>query len=589
MISQQSDSQVFMTPSSSDRGDSTIMSGGVESQTVGQQYANGFDIKDPVELLFLVDEDIQKGSKNGGVDIHPWQAQFMIDFADERHTKDHPFIAEVNAANGSGKDKYILAACAVWLCMRYTKARVAATNGSGTQLDGQTAFHIENLARKVNKKFGIQIWKINYRYFECNHLDGEHKDDTANNSTIDLFATDEAGKAEGYHPAEAGARFAIFASEAKSIPDTIFTALTRCNGFTHRVDVSSPGNVTGYFYTQWNLAIDRKLLKDVKDCPPTKKLRWKITAYDCPHITENEIELFAQGLLSQGGRNSPTFKSGMLAEFGSGEEMTVIQYGHVNRCKVKKVEWMQEQFNHAGLDLNSGGGAESVLKVRNGNKVIATESFKFQDTTDNEDYCEELFFKHGLDNQTSLIWADCCGAGYPQLCTLRKRGWNNIRFFDSRNASSRPKVYKNIITEMWFEFGLLVQRAEIILDGDELTEVQLVTRYYKIAQNLVHQLLSKLEQKSKGFPSPDRADALVYAFIGYKTPYKPVVVSNEQAPVKRRLIERPVGRFHQKVILSEDRQSTINRRIGIRPDMSYLQEQLDQINRTKQQIVEPNK
>jgi len=63
----------------------------------------GVDIKDPVELLYLLDDKIG----NGSIVLHDWQIQFMLDFADRRHTKDSPFQAEVLACNGSGKDKYV--------------------------------------------------------------------------------------------------------------------------------------------------------------------------------------------------------------------------------------------------------------------------------------------------------------------------------------------------------------------------------------------------------------------------------------------------------------------------------------------------
>lgn len=572
MISQQPDNRNGV-PSGGlglpSNGDS-VSSSGMQSQAVelpsvpDDRYANGFDLKDPIELLYLVDKDIAAGIDT----LHAWQVQFMVDFADPRNNKNHPFMAEVCAANGSGKDKYILATCIVWMCMRYTQAYGVATNGSGQQLDAQTEFHIRQLCEKVNSTLGFAIWKCNYRSYKC----------TVTRSVIELFATDEPSKAEGYHPMESSTKLAIFASEAKSIPDKIFEALTRCTGFSYWVDVSSPGLPSGYFFNQFTMAIDRRELKDIKDCPPTERVKWKITAYDCPHITENQIELVAKGLAAQGGRNSVVFKSSMLAEFGTVDEMTVISYSHIHRCKAQPPKWIQESGNVGGLDLNAGGSAESVLKVRNGNKLIATEAFKFEDTTDNEDYCEDLFYKYELDNPESIIWGDCCGAGYPQLCTLRKRGWSNIRFFDSRHASRRPKVYTNIVTEMWFEIALLFQRAEIILDGDMLTETQLCTRYYKINLKLQHQLLSKLEQKSMGHASPDRADALVYCFIGYKSPYRIQVPTEENAPVKRTPFKKPVGRFTQQMVVDTKANDSIAKRFGKRPDMTYLQQQLDQLN-----------
>lgn len=532
------------------------------------QPCEGFDFKDPVEMLFFVDEDISSGRTV----LHGWQVQFMVDFADERNLKTHPFQAEVCACNGSGKDMYILAVCAVWLCMRNKMACVAATNGSGTQLDTQTAFHIENLCKKVNSKFGFEVWRIRYRYFEC----------LATESKIDLFATDEANKAEGFHPSKSGAKFAIFASEAKAIPDEIFTALTRCNGYTHRVDVSSPGLPAGYFFNQCAVAIDRKELKDVKDCPPVERIKYHITAYDCPHLTEVDIENTARGLLAQGGRNSPVFKSSILAEFGTTDEMTVISYTHVHRCKAKPPEWIREPFNKAGLDL-SAGGAENVLKIRNGNKVLGTEAFRFEDTEDTIDYLEELFVKWDLKHPESLIWGDCCGIGEPMLRALKKRkGNSNIRFFDSRNGSTRPKVYFNRITEMWFNMSLQLQTSSIILDGDMLTETQLCTRYYKISSKNVHQLLSKLEQKSKGHPSPDRADAHVYCFVGYKSPFKEnppdTTIPEGQTRTEGGLyVPRPTGSFTQQSLTKSS--DSVERRLGKRPDMSYLQSQLDRFNK----------
>ena len=75
-----------------------------------QEWTEGFDFKDPIELLFFLDDDIASGR----VFLHKWQIQFMVDFANDQHTKEFPYKAVVRACNGSGKDKYIVAACVVW-------------------------------------------------------------------------------------------------------------------------------------------------------------------------------------------------------------------------------------------------------------------------------------------------------------------------------------------------------------------------------------------------------------------------------------------------------------------------------------------
>src|ERR1700721_1522164 len=107
---------------------------------------DGLDIKNPVELLVLLDENILSGETK----LHKWQKQFMIDFAKGHHNKEHPFRAVVQACNGSGKDKYVIAACAVWLCMRYREVNCPITSSSGDQLDNQTGRHIDRLCAKSN-------------------------------------------------------------------------------------------------------------------------------------------------------------------------------------------------------------------------------------------------------------------------------------------------------------------------------------------------------------------------------------------------------------------------------------------------------
>ena len=329
-----------------------------------------------------------------------------------------------------------------------------------------------------------------------------------------LFATDEPGKAEGYHPADAGKRMAIFTSETKSIPDEITEALERCTGFTHRVDASSPGLPAGYFYNTCISGIARDSVSDIKSLASTQILKYHITAYQCNHITPSEIERIASKL--PGGKNNVIFKSSVLAEFGSTDEMVVIPSSMVWRAIKSEIAWLREPHNTGGLDL-SDGGAETVLIVRNGNKHIATEAFRFDNTEDTITYLEELFYRHDLNHQEALVFADCCGIGKPMLNSLKRKGWSNIRYVDSRHKASENRVYTNRATELFFNVRKLLERNELIIQNDKLLVTQLSTRYYKINTSNIHALLTKLEQRSRGYPSPDRADAFNLAFWNYKS------------------------------------------------------------------------
>jgi len=528
---------------------------------------DGVDLKDPVELLTILDENIL----NGTTKLHDWQVKFMMDFANPNHTKEAPFQAVVQACNSSGKDKYIIAACAVWLCMRHREAQCPITSSSGDQLDKQTCAHLDRLCNKANAVFG-PLWKINYRYYEFKHT-GELGQPMP--SIITCFATDEAGKAEGYHPIEAGKKMAIFTSETKSIPEDITSALERCTGFTHRVDASSPGLPSGYFYNTCISGLPRDDIEDIKSLDSTQVVLYKVTAYQCSHITNSEIERIASKL--PGGKNNVVFKSSVLAEFGTTDEMVVIPSSFVHRALNNKITWLQEPHNTGGLDL-SDGGAETVLVVRNGNKMIGMEAFRFEDSEDTIAYLQEKFKYYDLNHPDALIFGDYCGMGGPMLRSLKRKGWSNMRYVDSRNTASEPKTYANRGTELFFNVRLLLERNELILMNDKVLATQLSTRYYKITLNNIHQLLSKLEQKAKGYPSPDRADALNLAFWNYKSTR---VESDVVAPFKieeEKEKTKVVGDFDLNTWAYKDTRKFVPEHIS---DVDDLREEILAINKTR--------
>lgn len=497
---------------------------------------DGFDFADPLELLLFLDEDITSGRMT----LHKWQVQFLLDFAKGGVNDQHPFQAVVRACNGSGKDKYIIAPCSVWLNMRYCLARGIVTSSSGVQLDNQTDAYINQLCLAANRKIHPNIWKLNYRYYEC----------LPTQSPMVLFATDEPGKAEGYHPLRAGAKMAIFVSEDKTVPDEINIALNKCTGYTHRAHVSTPGLPMGHFYDLCSTAISRSALKEVTDSSPIDYIQYHVTAYDCSHISRNYIEQCKRDL--PGGEMGAAFKSQVLAEFGTTDEMVVIPYTYIWRAfnRAPDVGRIEEPFNTGGLDL-SDGGDETCLVVRNGNRHLATIPFRFDNTEDTIEFLGQKFKEWNLDVPEALVFADCGGLGKPMIDRLRRQGWTNLRYVDNRNKPIEVRVYLNRGAELWFHLRKLFERNEIILMKDDRLIRQLSTRYYKLPSSGKHQLLSKQESRSHGYPSPDRADAFTLAFWNYKSKF---VEDRKELnpPYEKPKEEKPTNDFDLRVWAKKD-------------------------------------
>jgi hypothetical protein len=549
---------------------------------------DGILIQDPYELLLMVDEDV----RTGRVELYDWQIQFMVDFARGGTVADNPFQAVVRACNGSGKDKYVIAACAVWVCMRYRQTTCPVTSSSGFQLDNQTCKHTFRVCAKWNKMFGSSFpWDCKYRNYKFSFQDNPLIDD----SEINCYATDEPGKAEGFHPSEHGARMCIFVSEDKTVPDTINNALNKCTGYTHRVHVSTPGSMRGHFYDYCMMAVKRDQIDDVTTVGPTDWIEYHINSDKCPHLGKNYKAQAAKNI--PGGEASAAYKSQVEAEFGADEgEMIVIPFTYLWQAIRKKFpqEWFQESFNTAGVDL-SDGGAECALTVRNGNKHIVTIGFKFTDTEDTIDYLDAKFREYGLDHPEARIYGDAVGIGKPILNALKRRGWTNIVFFDSRVASYNPKVYKNRNAESWFNVRSMLEKHEIIFAPGLTTEDPLVKqlsgRHYKLAEDkTVHQMLSKPDEKAKGFLSPDRADSFIYCFWGYKSRIASVPKIKARPYEATEVSEKSRGEFtlrgwagssHKDMV----RMWQINQ--GQRKqDFDHLREELAELNRSRNLTVD---
>ena len=435
--------------------------------------------KDPYEMLTVIDDNILDGT----ISLHDWQRQILQDYGKPSNAA-KPFKAAVRAANGSGKDQFVIAPCALWTCMCSSDAVAIVTTASGNQLDRQTDKYIKQLMTTINKMFGTQVWKMNYRHY-TNLLNG---------STIELFVTDEPGRAEGWHPVVPGGDLAIFVSEAKSVPDEIFTALARCTGFTKRVDVSSPGPPSGHFYNvctggNWN--------------------QYHVTAFDCPHLSSDYISEIKESY----GESSALYKSMIMAEFGGMDEQVVINHQKLVDLDKHELEHLEDPYNVAGLDL-SAGGDEQVLVVRNGNKTLAVEAFNFRDTVALIDHLEHLFRKYKLDHEQSVIYGDAGGLGKPILDQLKAQ-WNIVYVLNQARPYN-ALAYLNRGAELWFSVGKLIEYGEIMVPKETKLRKQLASRYFVVTPQNKLQLESKKQARSKGHVSPDRADAFVLAFADYR-------------------------------------------------------------------------
>ena len=443
-----------------------------------------FSFESPLDIISIYDDAINKGTHT----LNPWQMEQAYQFGARRYTAKNPYRLALVAANGSGKDKYVIAPFTLWFILTRLDATCIVTSSSAQQLDTQTERYIKRLSFAINAAHGEEILRVVKRHIYC----------TKTHSEIILFATDEPGKAEGYHPVTPDAELAIVANEAKSIPDEIFESLLRCSGYSFWLEVSSPGAPRGHFYESHN---------------SDYFIKRRVTSYDCHHISREEIEVDKERL----GENSVLFRSKHLALFTSLDQLVVLGREQITQYATDEVPFLDGKFR-GGLDIGSGGD-ETVATVVQGNALVYQDCFIERDTLKQAARTYQVFTSHGVRPEN--IFCDDNNIGRAVIDLL----WTTYNFpvnrFLAQSRAINPRDFLNKGAELWWNFARLwckglIKLAPLYRDArvDKKLIDQLCCRKYSQPTGGKIRLVSKQQMKSEGFHSPDRADSLILAFVG---------------------------------------------------------------------------
>jgi hypothetical protein len=456
---------------------------GSETVVVGEDGLSVMPFESSVELVAFFDEAMNSGRHVP----HPWQTEISEFLCiQNKPTYKDPLRLAVRAANGSGKDAYVIAPFAIWFALTKKQSLCVITSSSHRQMDEQTEYHIRNLAEAINKKMGSVIFQTKARQVKC----------ALSGSEISMFVTDEPGKAEGSHPRTPDSEMCIIINEAKSVEDDIFQALSRCTGYNYWLEISSPGGKAGRFY---------------KSCL-TWKNHIKVTAFDCPHLGEAYIE----NAKIDWGENSPTYRSMVLAEFSSLEGLNIVKQEWIDRLKERPPKVMFQHWPvRVGIDAGQGSD-ETVVSAWQGNQRIFQHCFRDKDATIQADILNHtLGTKLKLPKNHPYIWGDDGVGSKATMDILRRMGWKVQGVLNQSKAINRTR-FVNRTAELWTKFARLWEEGILQLPDpeDKKFEEQLTGRHYldKSVEKERLQLETKADARRKGRPSPDRADAAVLAF-----------------------------------------------------------------------------
>jgi len=427
----------------------------------------------------------------------------------------------VRACHGSSKT-YTAAEAAVWFLNCFRKSKVITTAPTYSQMA-----HL--LWAEIN-----QIYRNSRIRLEGECLTNRIKTSEPNHFAIG-FSTDQPAKAEGWHAPE----ILFIFDEAKGVPQWLWDSVRglMTGGFIRWLVISTTDGVeVGEQYYKifesdnngWN-----KIHIKAEDSPyiTGEKFRY----IDIPN--EEHPERFRRAEASPKDVNIQIADQNYMREcekeWGTDSALyltkvngQIVDVGADTIIKLSQTEkmfanWNDSKFNdegqkEIGVDVARGGSDDTLFFQRKGMKYLNHKkiSAKQMPPTEKLEFLAdelEIFAAHDKENRIKI---DDTGVGGGLTDIMQRRGYKIIPINFAAEANE-PDKYPNTISEMWFEVGKIIHEIAC----PEITRLQkeLVNRKYKSLDKKGRRVIeSKDDYKSRGFPSPDYADAFLLCFYNRK-------------------------------------------------------------------------
>jgi phage terminase large subunit len=442
----------------------------------------------------------------------PWrlQAEIMESVANNRRTA-------VKSCHASGKT-YTSADVVLWWITRFEDAIAVTTAPTNTQVEQLLWGEIRNSARGSHVKYPKILTK-ELKISEKNYAIG--------------LSTNEAERFQGFH----SGRVLLVLDEAPGVRNEIWQAAQglMAGGDVRILAIGNPTIIGGPFHAAFTSS--RELWKTYTisafDTPNLQRVSLMFkdesganvvvgSGKDLLELSEEELDYstrpylctrrWVKEMFTEWGPNHPYFQSKVLGEFPTESDDSLIPLKWLERNRIRDANTPPSSDHlkqlYAGVDVAGPGEAETVLVVRGGPRVVYIKGWTHSDPRG------ELVAALGQFKPNLVrINVDSVGIGWNMYTHLKDQ-FGKIVF--PINVGNRPRdkeKFVNAKAEFYWGLRLRVQAGDLRGLDDERTIGQLVAIRYKHNARGHIEIESKEDMRDRGVKSPDRAEALMLAFI----------------------------------------------------------------------------
>ena len=419
----------------------------------------------------------------------------------------------------------------LWWLMSYDNAIVITTAPSDRQVREILWRELRNLYMPIRDLIGGKLTRTRLDFSATRYAYG--------------FSTNTEDRFQGFH----SGNILVIVDEASGVDEFIYQAirgvLTTSNA--KLLMIGNPHGLAGTFYDAFHknrkqyktihitafdtpafkaASITEKNIQDVEYPDPISDDTDVIPAGPAPYSdtgagTQGNINdadphipiclstpRWAINLFNSYGPKSSVYQTRVLGQFPEEADDTLIPMRDVEAAVKRQTESQSETKPVTGVDIARFGNDKTVIVIRDGTRIIYIEEIRKSDLVNTTGRVVVAAQKHNVRN----IIIDEVGVGAGVLDTLKEDRRFNAKGLNGGNRADNPEKYLNTRAQIFDGLRQRFADGDVSIPNDPELISQLASLTYRYNARGQFQLESKDQIRSHGRQSPDKADALAYAF-----------------------------------------------------------------------------
>lgn len=407
----------------------------------------------------------------------------------------------VKSGNGLGKD-FTAAVAVLWYVHAHDPAIVLSTAPTFRQVRHVLWRQIHRLYRNAADTLGGAMLDTRWEVAEDRYAMG--------------LSANDADQFQGFHCEN----MFVVVDEAEGVAEPIYEAVEAVMTSAHPtlLLIGNPTTTSGGFHRAFHR--ERGIYETIT-----------LSALESPNVVAGEIVIpglttpaWVEERRAMWGENSEMFKARVRGEFPDRGEDNLIAisdieaavygfaaHGELVEPQAQVLRQAQDERGPVvfGVDVARFGVDRSVIVVRRGNVVVDVQAYHGFPT----DATTGQVVATARERHPQQVNVDETGMGAGVVDPLREQGFTVYGFNGSGAPLEAESVCANLRAEGYWTLARRFRDHAIRIPRDAELIAELASLRYRYNSRGKVLMESKESMKSRGLPSPDKADALMLAFL----------------------------------------------------------------------------